>query len=915
MNTRICDAYQALYNTREEEGNPLKGHNHPALLARWGADPSTLETQIMCLPSGTKMPDSNKYEQNGEVFGPQRWPYDAAGEPNYNNPPISYIIRNRLKCIGTTWWDWKNKRTTGLGFDFDSIVGHAEGVGVSDEVISRLDKIDVPWLEIVRSTRGSGRHLYIWFQEPYPVTVNHTEHAAIARAFLPLIEKYTGLDINASVDVCGGVMWIYHRAANKENRGYEQIKPATQILTADYVPPTWRDNLEVVSGGRARVRVQGWTPDGEKTKGDELDEMTEAFSKTPLDETHLSILEALEGTGHTSLWVHDHHLWQGHTGGLKAVYLQFQDQGTPLKGLFDTNSLDSDPGKANCFMRPRPQGGWDVYRFGEGVNECDLWDQQGKWTHIQYNCCPTLRQICVYSGGFEASDPKLGFMFSDIEELRSALKLLGSKISVPEAAAGDRQLSLLESGGKIILRIEKKSKDTPASFKYFSKTSKGWERPISDTIEVAGEDSEAIFNELDRQIRALKIRGETDVFDSWVIRDDDSTWTTHPKDNVKAYLASIGIPKPDEILGQAIFKPWVVVSKPFQPEYPGGRVWNRNAIQFAFEPLPLRDGQVALHPHWDIVLNHCGRDLDDYIGELLWCKDWGITCGGDYLRAWVACMIRYPECKLPYLFMYGAQNSGKSTFHEAVAELFVQKRGVVRADRALTSEGDFNGELEGALLAFVDEIDVSRAGLRAYNKLKDWTTGLTLQLHCKGKQPYEVPNTLHFVQMGNSRNNLPVFPGDTRITAMHVEVPEKDIPKDLLMSKLIEEGPGFLRTILDMEIPEPTGRLRLPVIETQGKQEIMDSNEDPLEAFIASGFKIPGAFITLKDFKAAFYALLDPVQVSQYNQLYIKKKLLEKGIPVGIGKGNRLLVGNYSLTECQPTEPFTLKGTRLRRDK
>jgi chaperonin GroEL (HSP60 family) len=43
------------------------------------------------------------------------------------------------------------------------------------------------------------------------------------------------------------------------------------------------------------------------------------------------------------------------------------------------------------------------------------------------------------------------------------------------------------------------------------------------------------------------------------------------------------------------------------------------------------------------------------------------------------------------LFFFGPENSGKSIFHEAFNELVTT--GVVMADRALTNQSDFNGEL------------------------------------------------------------------------------------------------------------------------------------------------------------------------------------------------------------------------------
>lgn len=927
QNDRVCDAYKKLYDHRDDPNNPLHSHPNPELLARWGANPYVMETQIMCHKGGTPL-ENGKFEENGEIFGPHRWPYDAGGDANFTNPPIQYIIRNRLKAIGTTWWDWKNKRSIGLGYDFDSIMGHADGVGVSDQELARLDKIETEWLEVIRSTGGRGRHIYIWFQEPYPITENHHEHAALARAYIPLIAKYTGLDIEANVDVCGSVMWIHHANASKEKSSYEVVKPATQILDRRFVPPNWRDHLEVVSGGRSKVRVQGWTADGTQTSGDELDEMTEAYARTPLDDTHMKILEALEGTGHTSMWVHDHHLWQGHTAGLKEVYDRFKEEGSPLRGLYDTNSLDQDPGKPNCFMRPRSGGGFDVYRFGQGVAEHELWDTQGKWTHIQFNCEPSLRQVAVACGGFESPEAKLGFIFSELSELNAALEMLGSKVRPPTLKDKDgnelkdgyakRQLSLRENeAGKVVLCIQKKSEDTTEQFKWFARTSRGWERTISDAIDLAPtEDEEQLFNELDNRIRCLKIVGDIERFDEWVVRDESGAWVANPRENVRSILQMEGHAKPDPILGQAVYRPWKVVAIPFAPEYPGDRQWNRDGIQFAFTPLDTRNGAIPIHPHWDKVMNHCGKDLDEYIPGLPWTREWGIQNGGDYLKAWVACMFKYPECKLPYLFMYGVQNSGKSTFHEAIAELLAGKKGVARADRAMTSPNGYNGELIGAILAVVDEIDVANSGLDAYNRLKDWTTGTSLAIHAKHKTVIQVPNTLHFVQMGNSRDNLPVFSGDTRITAMCVDVPDEDIPKDLLFEKLRDEAPAFLRTLLDMDIPEPKGRLRLPIIETRGKKELMESNKDMFETFLEERcFHIPGTRMKLADFKREFYADMDDVNKSLFTETVVRRRLNEAGFPIGRAKGNVTCIGNLTFNEKEKANvPYVQNGKRITRE-
>jgi hypothetical protein len=1235
-NTRTTAAYKAFYN------NVLsKQHNHPELIGRWGADPGRFETQIMCKKAGSML-DNGKFEQDGEIFGSSRWPYDAKSQPNYSDPPISYIVETRMKCIGTTWWDWQNQKTIGLGYDFDSIIGHAKGVGVSDEELAKLDGIDVPWLEVIRSTRGAGRHIYIWFDEnDAPTTVNHTEHAAIARAFIPLIAKHTGLDIEASVDVCGGVMWIHHRNATAKNQGYAQIKPATQILTAAHVPPNWRDNLEVVSGSRARVRVQGWTAEGTPS-GDEdvLDEMTQAVAKVPLDEQHLKLLEDLESTGHTSLWVSDHHLWQGHTAGIKTVFDERAEQEKPLKGLFDTNSLDSDPGKpnclcantqvitrqglrpigdladkdidiitsrgewatapfksygiqnvfavtlrrgndtrvikatkdhrwyvckhktterrktkvnfgdrkeaitielekdqilvqtkprlvvkpsvigiqhglvwgdgtnsgsrktstlslfgekdaqllkyfaehpqrpinrsvggvevwnlpyhfkslvplnydrpylygwlagyfaadgcvsnsgaciirsaneaslkhvrdvchilgietsqvtssvrgensykpgaihytiilkagdlaedfflieqhrerwasttnrqhhywrvesvvptgreevfcctvpnthcfcledfiliGNCFMRPKPDGAWDVYRFGEGTDECPLWDTQGKWTHTTLHYPATLRQICMACNGYEGSEERQGFLFETVDDLREAMKLLKSDVPIPDKAI-DRELSLhVNDQGKVVLVIEKKRSDSKKDFPRYVKTPKGWQRWLDGAIETSDTEvkEQTIWSELDEKIRALTTETNSGAqFDSWVMKGASGTWTNHPPANISSFLAKEGFNKPAPILGGAVYKSWLLTNDPFKPEYPGGRKWNRNAAQLIYAPVELGENEYPVHPTWDRVMNHCGVELNDYIPEMPWREDWGVATGGDYLTAWVACMIQNPFGKLPYLFMYGPQNSGKSSFYEAI-NLLMTPGSMERADKALTSDQGYNGELEGVVLAVIDEIDISKAGATAYNRIKDWVTGLTFCLHPKYCQPRTVPNTLHFVQLSNTRRAVPVLPGDTRITAMNVPALEEEIPKDQLFDLLRQEAPHFMYTLLNYERPKPINRMMIPVIETQGKHDAAADNVDELEQFIADHcYEIPGAAVRFSDFVKAFQASLEVFQKAEWKERLIRAVVSEKLMYGTSRVHNQAIIGNLSLDpNIQPSAPFVKDGRLLVRE-
>jgi phage/plasmid-associated DNA primase len=265
-----------------------------------------------------------------------------------------------------------------------------------------------------------------------------------------------------------------------------------------------------------------------------------------------------------------------------------------------------------------------------------------------------------------------------------------------------------------------------------------------------------------------------------------------------------------------------------------------------------------------MILNHVGSSLNGKV------PPWGdVVTGGDYLRAYVAAIFQDPFCHLPYLFLYGPENSGKSIFHEAVALLLTG--GVVSAVRALTDPKSFNGELKGAVLCTVEELDVANSRV-ASARIKDYTTSPTLSIRQLYMPPHNVANTTHWVQCANKITYCPVFPGDTRITVCKVGPPPADIPKHELITRLKLEAPNFLRSILDMPLPPATGRLRVPVVETDSKESLQETNENPLAEFIREkNLAEPGGVVLVADLYRALNAWL-PWETEKYK---IKRTLTE----------------------------------------
>lgn len=822
------------------------------------------------------------YSDGVQTWKPFRIPRNANTVPEYQDTQMSYSLTEHAEGIGMTGWDWKNRVSRWVAFDFDAICGHKEmhqkKLSEDDLATVRTSASEIPWVTVRSSAGGRGIHLYVFLETPEP-TENHNEHAALARAILGRMSALARIDFNSQVDVCGQNMWVWHRKI-RASKGLQIIKQGSKL---DEVPPNWRDHINVVRGV-AKKSLPKFLTDAAVENSNILESFADLVGQSPripLDDEHRRLLKFLEENSTGSWWDADHHMLVTHTWHLSNAHEVLN-----LRGTFKTLAKGSEaPTDINCYLFPLRRGAWVIRRYAMGVAEDPIWDQDGRgWTRCYYNMEPNLRMASRMSGGLE--HPSGGFVFKEAESAIGAIQALGGSGIEIEPALRTKTAKIKEMrDGRLALEVEH-SPEVVVSDKMkewlFDKTK--WIKIIN--VSSASTPVENETGNYDDLVRHLVTQTGDDF--GWVIRGEGDIWKNEPMHHVKVSLESLNLTSRDvkNVLGQAVLKPWILVNRPFQPEFPGNREWNRNAAQLKFVPSQEMEG--LSYPTWLKILEHCGRGLDDALVNHPWARANGIKTGADYLKIWVASLFREPYQPLPYLFFYGDQDCGKSIFHEALSLLLT--RGYKRADHALMNPQGFNEEIANAIVCVVEEINL-RKSREAANRIKDWVTARDLSIHPKGKTPYHIPNTTHWIQCSNESTACPVFPGDTRITMIPVSNldPTEKIPKKVIVPMLEKEAADFLAELLSIDIPPSNDRLNVPVVVTAEKAEAQRMNETPLQCFIREKcHAVSGEWISVAEFYTQFTQWCDPQDLAYWTKIRIGREM-----PPQFPKGRDPATGHF----------------------
>jgi hypothetical protein len=264
----------------------------------------------------------------------------------------------------------------------------------------------------------------------------------------------------------------------------------------------------------------------------------------------------------------------------------------------------------------------------------------------------------------------------------------------------------------------------------------------------------------------------------------------------------------------------------------------------------------------------------------------------------------------------GTEGDGKTFFGVMLGMVLGSEN--VRMLNAKTVQGDFNGWAEGQQVVFVEEIRLH--GHNRYdvlNQIKPLITNDVIEIHRKGVDPYNIPNTSSYILATNFRDALPLTENDSRYFVLFSRFQTKlalnafktrDPDYYTRLYRAIEESAGAIRGwLLNHEFgPDFTTGNRAPDSRAKGymamlaKPEDQQAVEDLLDTSLHWG--ISRELLSATDLvEAMFDADLDEIPQT--------KKLNKLLTDMGFTKLGKFRVGGrYRLFWSQNPERFTRNG-------
>lgn len=152
------------------------------------------------------------------------------------------------------------------------------------------------------------------------------------------------------------------------------------------------------------------------------------------------------------------------------------------------------------------------------------------------------------------------------------------------------------------------------------------------------------------------------------------------------------------------------------------------------------------------------------------------------LSQWMAWVVRNPGRKVRYaLLLKGLPGDGKTVLAKLMRAAMGHDN-VKEISPTVIQESSFTAWAEGACVGVIEEIRLPAHRFDVLNKVKPYITNDAIDIHRKGQDPIQVPNTMNYLALTNFGDALPLDDLDRRWLVL--SSPWRDISE---MEALIDE--------------------------------------------------------------------------------------------------------------------------------
>lgn len=217
------------------------------------------------------------------------------------------------------------------------------------------------------------------------------------------------------------------------------------------------------------------------------------------------------------------------------------------------------------------------------------------------------------------------------------------------------------------------------------------------------------------------------------------------------------------------------------------------------------DEEVTYWDHWDIkpsdeklydinsswckVLSHLGQGLDPFVSN-----SEQANCGQVWLTMWIAKLLSNPYTKLPYLYLYGPRDSGRSILGYAL-EHIMGKKCFIGYSGWMSGNSLWNYEIADRNLIVIDEYAVHKLSLIKMVNAKERL------IHEPMKWPTMRPNNSNFIQTGNGDDWLDIK-YKHGFVGVKCEPVERPMHIGTLSKQLVSDAPAFMDYCSKLPLPE-----------------------------------------------------------------------------------------------------------------